>query len=163
MQDFANIFRRISEMGFFDYMAKYPINPISIILATIVIGVVVFALVSRSKKRKADAQLAQNPAAATMIFRTTNMVLDDASADNISVLKLNGEEAHWFFAKPTVPAVYLTPGSNTLELYAHWARNKGFKQYKTEPVVLTLTAEPGCRYTLEYHIASQRYLFEQTA
>jgi hypothetical protein len=57
--------------------------------------------------------------------------------------------------------VYLTPGSNTLELYAHWARNKSFKQHKTEPVVLTLTAEPSCKYTLEYHISSQRYLFEQ--
>jgi hypothetical protein len=83
-------------------------------------------------------------------------------ADNIRLVKLNGENPQWFFIKPMVPAIYLKPGENKIELYADWARGGGasIKMSKSEIVLITVSAKAEGSYSLEYYIPEKKFVFE---
>ncbi len=151
----------IDELGFWGYMQRFPINPITIIGFFVIAGIVV--LIVNAKVRKAGAQkfLAQNAGAAIMVFNKQKIGNYDY-ADNIRITKLNGKKAPWFFIKPAIPALYLKSGDNTIEVFSEWAQGGStIKMFKSSPVSLSLHVETESTYSLEYYIPENRYIFEK--
>jgi hypothetical protein len=151
----------IEELGFWGYMHQFPINPITIVAGAIIIGIIVLFINATIKKNRAHQFLAKNADAAIMTFHKKKTGNNDY-ADNLRILKINGEPAHWFFLKPAIPAVYLKPGENRIELYAEWARGGGvsIKMFKTDVVRMSVTVKKEGHYSLEYHIPEKKYIFE---
>jgi hypothetical protein len=155
------ILRMIGELGFFGYIQTYPVNPITLLGGLAVIGIAVLVMNAKAKRSGANRFLAENPGAALVTLHKKKIGNNDY-ADNIRVVTLNGQKPRWFFIKPAVPALYIKPGENRIELYADWAKGGGaaVKMYKSEPVLMTLAAETGGRYSLEYYIPEHTYIFE---
>jgi hypothetical protein len=151
----------IDKLGFWGYMRQFPVNPITIVGCAVIAGVIVLFISASAKKRKASQFLLKNPGAAVMTFHK-KQTGNPSYADNIRITKLNGETAPWFFIRPMIPALYLKPGENHIELHSDWARGGGvaIKMFKSDPVVLTVTAEQKGHYSLEYAIAENKYIFE---
>lgn len=150
----------IDQLGFWGYMKKFPINPITIIGIVIIIGILVLIINASVRKSKADQYLTKYMGAAVMTFYKKNVGNTDY-ADTIRIAKLNDETAQWFFLKPGIPAIYLKPGENKLEVHSEWARGgRVIKMYKTEIVTLQVYAEQEGCYSLEYYIPDSRYIFE---
>ena len=150
----------IKELGFWGYMQQYPINPITIVTIVIIIGIIVLFINGTIKRRKATQFLAQNAGAAIMTFHKKQIGSNDY-ADNIRIVRINNEPTSWFFLKPAIPAVYLKPGENHIELYAEWARGgMVIRMSKTDVKTIIVTAETEGRYSLEYYIPEDNYRFE---
>lgn len=152
----------VEELGLLGYIRQYPVNPITIIGGVIVIGVIALFINAAVRRRKAEYFVAEHPGAAIVVLHRDRGG-DWDYATNISVQKLNGENAHWFFLKPAVAALYLPAGENTLELYAHWAQQGGgvVKMFKTDVTAIKVTAERKGRYSLEYCISEGRFIFSE--
>jgi hypothetical protein len=155
------ILHMIEEMGFFGYIQKYPVNPITIVGGLVIIGIFALSIHANVKKRTANQFLAKNPGSAVMTFHKKKIGNNDY-ADNIRIVKLNGEDPYWFFVKTAIPAIYLKQGENQIELYADWARGSGvsIKMFQSEVVLITVVAEAEGHYSLEYCIPANTYIFE---
>jgi hypothetical protein len=151
----------IEELGFWGYMQRFPVNPITIVVGAIIIGIIVLFINASVKKRKANQFLTENIGSAIMTFHKKQIGNNDY-ANNIRIIKINNEPVHWFFLKPAIPAVYLKPGENCIELYADWARGGGsaVKMFKTDVTKTAVTVRPEGRYSLEYYIPENKYIFE---
>jgi hypothetical protein len=151
----------IQELGLFGYIQKFPVNPITMVCGAIVIGIIVLVINATGKKGKANKYLLENPGSAIMMFHKKNIGNNDY-ADNIRIVKLNDKIPQWFFIKPMVPAIYLKPGENKIELYADWARGGGvsIKMFKSEIVLITVSAKVEGSYSLEYYIPEKKFAFE---
>ena len=151
----------IKELGLWGYLQAHPINPITIIVGMIVIGIIVLFVNSSVKKRKAKQFLLENPGAALMtLHKKRNRNTD--YADNIRIITLNGKKSHWFFVRPTIPAIYLKPGENEIILYSEWARGgTHIKMYKSGVISMKVSVITDGHYSLEYYIPENKYIFEQ--
>lgn len=150
----------IEKLGFWGYMQRFPINPITIVAFVVLIGIGVMVLNASIKRRKANEYAARNIGAAVMTFHKREVGNRDY-ADNIRIMTINGEPAHWFFLKPAVPALYLKPGVNRLGLYSEWARgSKSVSMHKSHYVTIEVEAQTEGHYSLEYFIPENRYIFE---
>lgn len=152
----------VEELGLLGYIKQYPVNPITIVGGVVVIGVIVLFINASVRRRKATYFVAEHPGAAIVALHRDREE-DWDYAENISIQKLNGETAHWFFLKPGIAALYVPAGENNLELYAHWARQAGgvIKMFKTEVATIKVIAErKGC-YSLEYFIPEDRFIFSE--
>ena len=155
------IMGQIQQLGLWSYIQKYPVNPVTIVVVVFLIGVLLIFMIAAGRRRRAGQYMMRTPGAALLTFHKKNFGNTDY-ADNIRIVKLNGETAHWFFVRPMIPAIYLKPGENKLELHADWARS-GFpavKMHKSESVLLTVTAKADAQYSLEYYIPESRYIVE---
>lgn len=158
MEMFTEHFKLIREIGFLEWIQRYPINPVTIVGAVIIIGFVILIINSKIKKRIAESMRPEN---ASIILLKSIDPSAGGLADNVRVVSANGEDAPWFFFK-TLPAIYLRPGENRLELYAEWARGGRIaKFFKTDLQGLTLHIEPNKVYVLEYDIEQGIYLFSE--
>jgi hypothetical protein len=150
----------IQELGLSGYLEKYPVNPISIVGLMVIIGILVLSINACAKMGKPSKYQVINPNAAIMTFHKKEIGNNDY-ADNIRIVKLNGKIPRWFFIKPSIPAIFLKLGKNDIELYAEWAiRGSGRKMFKSDVISMSITAEEKGRYSLEYHIPEERYIFE---
>jgi hypothetical protein len=150
----------IQELGLFGYIQKFPVNPITMVCGLIIIGIIVLVVNSVGKKRRANKYLLENPGSAIMIFHKKKIGNNDY-ADNIRIVKLNGENAQWFFVRPMIPALYLKPGENKIELFAEWARGGGsIKMFKSNIISMIVSAKTEGSYSLEYYIPESKYIFE---
>lgn len=156
------MWQMVEELGLLGYIKQYPVNPITIIGCVVVIGVIVLFINASVRRRKAEYFVAENPGAAIVVLHRDRDGDWDYAA-NISIQKLNGETAHWFFLKPGIAALYLPVGENTLELYAHWARQAGgvIKMFKTDVTAINVTVERKGRYSLEYFIPEDSFIFSE--
>ncbi len=144
----------IKEIGFINYMRTYPLNPISLILSVVVIGTIVLTVNAKVKKKRAKLYLKENPNATILVFGKQHVGHTDYG-DNIRIVNLNEQKAHWFFYKPQVPAIYINEGTNTIELYTEWARKSGpvIKQYKSPVTSIKIDIEQDKIYYLSYCIS----------
>ena|GEM_PF-2736768 len=150
----------LKELGFLGYMQKYPVNPISMIGSVVVLGILVLIINSRVRRNRAQTFADKNLGAATVTLHKKQTANYDY-ADNIQVLKINGEKAKWFFIKPAIPAIYFKSGKNTVDLQADWARNENgaIKMYKSDIVTIDLHASADGHYSLEYYIPEDKFIF----
>jgi hypothetical protein len=151
----------IEELGFLGYIQRFPVNPITLVAGAIIIGIIVLFVNAAIKKNEANQFLLENIEAAIMTFHKKKIGNNDY-ADNIRIIKINDEPAHWFFLKPAIPAVYLESGENRIEVYAEWARGGGssIKMFKTDVVEMIVTVKMEGHYSLEYYIPENKYIFE---
>lgn len=156
MELFTSQFDLIREIGSFEWIRRYPVNPVTMVAAVVLIGIIVLVINSKKRKRIADAARPQD--ASIVILKSIDPSAGGL-AENVRVVSANGEKAPWFFFR-TFPAIYLSPGENRLELYAEWASGGRIaKFYKTDLQGLTLQIEPSKVYVLEYDIEQGIYLF----
>jgi hypothetical protein len=151
----------IEEFGFLGYIQRFPVNPITLVAGAIIIGIIVLFINAAIKKNKANQFLVENIGAVIMTFHKKK-IGNNNYADNIRIIKINNESAHWFFLRPAIPAVYLKPGENRIEVYAEWARGGGssIKMFKTDVVEMVVTVKTERHYSLEYYIPENKYIFE---
>ena len=149
----------IEQLGFWKYMATYPLNPISMVGVVVLIGILVlfinrlvaklpfcglkmwglahfagryiqFRYKSNAKARKRGVmQALEEHPDAALVTFHKKRVGDMDYADNLRIVSVNGERARWFFWRPMCPAMYVEPGENRVELYAEWARRKYALEY----------------------------------
>lgn len=152
----------IRQLGFWGYMKQFPVNPITLVGSAVFIGIVVLFLNAALRKRGAGKFLMEHPGAAIMTFQKLTVGNPDY-ADNIRLEKLNNETPRWFFIKPAIPAIYLPVGESKLVLHADWARQGGgaIKKFKSKSVEITVCVESEGHYSLEYHIADDKFIFEK--
>jgi len=150
----------ISQLGFWGYMRRFPLNPITMVGGVVVIGIIVLVLNAIVRRRKAEQFVVENAGAVLMTFNKKR-IGDTDYADNLRITKLNGETARWFFVKPMVPALYLKDGKNCLELHAEWARGGGVavKRYRSDVEELQVEVQAGNSYSLEYNIPEAHFIF----
>ncbi|MDR1298617.1 MAG: hypothetical protein LBO05_14945 [Deltaproteobacteria bacterium] len=152
----------ISLMGPRAYFEQYPLNPISIVGAAVIIGIIVLIVNSKVRKSASRRYLLDHPGSATVVLAKVKTGGEGRYyGDNIRPLRLNGEKAHWFFIRPMTGAIFLKPGRNSLVVRAQWTQGGGFdiKIVKSPPVTLDLVADVSARYSLEYLIPEERYIF----
>ena len=155
---FTHQFDMIKAMGFWEWLSRYPINPVTMVAAALVVGLVVLFANSRIRRRNAERH---KPAGASILVIQKRNGSNGNFAENVRVSAINGEKSCWFFHKAAA-AVYLGPGENVLEVYAQWARGgRTVTLYRTNPVVLTLTVASDKIYALHYDVRSSCYLLTE--
>lgn len=149
----------IKEKGFINYMQEYPINPISIVMVLLIIGIIVLVVNAKVRRSKAERFRQAHPDAALVIFGKQKIGNYDY-ADNIRIITVNNETVEWFFYKPNVPAMYVQAGHNEVVLYAEWARKKGSRitTYKSDKHTMQIDVRVNQIYTLEYYIPEGKYV-----
>ena len=150
----------IKQLGLFGYIRQYPVNPITMVGGVLLIGIVVLIINAAVRKRSADKFAGKTPGAAIMVLHVRELGNQDY-AENIRIQTLNGSPAHWFFLKPGIVALYLTPGENRLQLYADWARQHGktIKMFQSNQTTISVTAHADGHYALEYCISEDKFIF----
>ena len=152
----------IERLGFWGYMRQFPLNPITIVGGVIVIGILVLFINAYIRKSRAENAVGDNRKTAVMTFHKIKVGNNDYG-DNIRIMECNGEKARWFFLRPAVPAIYLNPGSNVLELYTEWARgSQHIKGHKSEVTQIVVKADGSGQYSLEYNIPENCYIFQKS-
>lgn len=148
-------------MEFVEYMALHPINPVSMVVGVVIVGIVVLFINAKIRKRKAGYFLVDNPDASILILGKLR-VGDVNYADSIQVVSVNNQKVNWFFYRPMIPAIYIKPGHNEIVLYAKWARSKGGRiaNYKSEIITLPIDIKVNERYSLEFHIPENKCEFK---
>jgi len=154
------IIEQMQQMGVWEFLRRYPVNPITVVAGAVLLGILVLVVVYGARRRKARQYRFETADAALMLYPPQGA----GWGANIKIARLNGETAHWFFAKPAVPALYLRPGENRLELHAEWASGSApfVKMHRSDQVTLTLDVRPEGRYLLLYSVEEARYIFEPT-
>jgi hypothetical protein len=155
------MWQTFQELGLKAYLLKFPVNPITIIGTTVILGIIVLIINSKVRRGQSERYLRANPGSALVIL-AKKAAANEFFGDNIRPVRLNGEKAYWFFVKPLVAAIYLKPGHNVLELYTQWATGGGLniRIRKSKITALELMAQPGRQYCLAYYIPEDRYIFE---
>lgn len=60
------LIEQIKQEGFWSFIEKHPINPITIVASLIIIGVIILIVNAKVKKRRASQYLARNPDSAVI-------------------------------------------------------------------------------------------------
>jgi Urocanate hydratase len=149
----------ISQYGFLGYMQKFPFNPVTIFAVVVLIGAAILFMNVYVRRRAAEKFAVQNPGAALLTLHKRKIGNSDFG-DNIRTSALNDEPVHWFFVKPAIPAIYLRPGENRLDVYAEWTRKIGgeIKKYKSKVQTVNIHASIEGSYSLEYYIPENRFI-----
>lgn len=152
----------IKELGFWEYLKRFPLNPISLICGVVALGALALALKAALRKLRARVFLARYPDAAILTFGKTQGA-NSRYAENIRILSRNGEAPRMFFARPAVPAIYLSPGNNVLRLSAWWVRKEGgaLRKYKSPVLSMGVVVKPKGMYRLAYHIPTDAYMLTE--
>ncbi len=156
---FGRQFELIKELGFTEWISRYPVNPLSLVVFILLAGIAVLIINAKIKKAAAEKN---KPDGAALVLLKPRINSNKNLAENVRVISINGKKAAWFFFQ-TIPAVYLPPGNTCIEVYAEWAQKGGglVKICKTESKTLELTIKPEVRYSLYYELDSSRYVLTE--
>ena len=79
----------IKTMGFWEWLSRYPINPVTMVAAALVVGLVVLFANSRIRRRNAERH---KPAGASILVIQKRNGSNGNFAENVRVSAINGEK-----------------------------------------------------------------------
>ena len=145
-------------MEFMIYLAD---NLWLVLLIAIAIALIIATPIILLRKKRAKDFKESNTTAIIMTTSKKKIGNDDWAAE-LKIFSINGEKPTIFTIRVVIFACYLLPGKNTIKVRGNWARGRHKMSFgESEVQEITVDAEPGKNYSLEYRISTKEFIFEE--